>query len=55
MTEQVKTQIRIYLRDAALQKAEQQAASTGSNISEAIENLIMREADNATTKFNTKR
>ena len=47
MTGQIKTQIRIYLRDSAFQKAAKQTASTGSNISEAIENLIMREADSA--------
>ena len=47
MTKQTKTQIRIYLRDEALQKASDQAASTGKNISETIEQFIMEEADNA--------
>ena len=47
MTKQIKTQIRIYLRDEALQKASDQAASTGKNISETIEHFIMEEADNA--------
>ena len=47
MTKQIKTQIRIYLRDEAIQKASEQAASTGKNISETIEQFIMDEADNA--------
>lgn len=47
MTKQKKTQIRIYLRDEAIQKASEQAASTGKNISETIEQFIMDEADNA--------
>ena len=47
MTKQIKTQIRIYLREEALQKASDRAASTGKNISETIEHFIMEEADNA--------
>ena len=47
MTKQIKTQIRIYLREEALQKASEQAAATGKNISETIEHFIMEEADNA--------
>ena len=52
MNQQIKTQIRIYLRDEALQKASDQAASTGKNISETIEHFIMEEADNAKTPPN---
>ena len=47
MTKQIKTQIRIYLREEALQKASERAASTGKNISETIEQFILEEADNA--------
>lgn len=47
MNQQIKTQIRIYLRDEALQKASERSASTGKNISETIEQFIMDEADNA--------
>ena len=47
LEQQIKTQIRIYLRDEAIQKASEQAASTGKNISETIEQFIMDEADNA--------
>ena len=55
MTEQNKTRIRIYLRDEALQIAAQQALRTGSNMSEAIEKLIITEAHNATEKTQNKR
>ena len=55
MTERNKTRIRIYLRDEALQIAEQQALKTGSNMSEAIEKLIITEAHNAQDENTNKR
>ena len=50
MTERLKTQIRIYLRDEALQKASERAASTGKNISETIEHFIMENAKQPTNR-----
>ena len=55
MTDQKKTRIRICLRDEALQIAEQQALRTGSNMSEAIEKLIIIEAHNAQEENTNKR
>ena len=46
MPEQHKQQIRIYLRPNALAKATERSATTGLNLSEAIEQIIIG-ADNA--------
>ena len=51
MPEQHKQQIRIYLRPSALAKASERSASTGLNLSEAIEQII-NEADNANATDN---
>ena len=51
MPEQHKQQISIYLRPSALAKASERSASTGLNLSEAIEQII-NGADNASNQDN---
>ena len=51
MPEQHKQQIRIYLRPNALAKAAERSATTGLNLSEAIEQII-NGADNASNQDN---